>query len=292
MDALTALENLHLLKGGQMAHAGAWLLAKDIRKFTISADVVCALFLGTDKVRILDRRGFDGDIYSMIDDAVSYILSKINVGYIIRHVKREEQPELPEEALREAVVNALAHRDYRSTANVQVYIFKDRVEIVSPGGLPAGMTEADLGIKSIPRNPPLFGMLYRMDAVEHVGSGIKRIHNLCREHGVPEPRIEISEHWVTVIFPRPMQEPHIGQKSDTPQVAPQVKRLLETLREEASSAEIMKALELKDRKNFLKNYLKPALEAGVIGMTVPDKPKSRIQRYFRTELGKSLLDQR
>ncbi len=50
----------------------------------------------------------------------------------------------------EAVVNALAHRDYRSTANVQVYIFKDRVEIVSPGGLPAGMTEADLGFKSIP----------------------------------------------------------------------------------------------------------------------------------------------
>ena len=296
MDVLTALENLHLLKGGQMTHAGAWLLAKDIRKFTISADVACALFLGTDKVRILDRRGFDGDIYSMIDDVVSYILSKINVGYIIRHVKREEQPELPEEALREAVVNALAHRDYRSNANVQVYIFKDRVEIVSPGGLPAGMTEADLGFKSIPRNPLLFGMLYRMDAVEHVGSGIKRIHNLCREHGAPEPRIEISEHWVTVVFPRPAQESRIGNRSVTPQVAPQVapqvKRLLETLRGEASSAEIMKALKLKDRKNFLKNYLKPALEAGVVGMTVPDKPKSRVQRYFLTELGKSLLDQR
>ncbi len=54
----------------------------------------------------------------------------------------------------------------------------------------------------------------------------------------------------------------------------------------------MKALKLKDRKNFLKNYLKPALEAGVVGMTVPDKPKSRVQRYFLTELGKSLLDQR
>ena len=76
--------------------------------------------------------------------------------------------------------------------------------------MPAGMTEADLGFKSIPRNPLLFGMLYRMDAVEHVGSGIKRIHNLCREHGAPEPRIEISEHWVTVVFPRPAQESRIG----------------------------------------------------------------------------------
>ena len=145
--------------------------------------------MGTDKVRILDRRGFHGDVYSMIDDAVTYILSKINVAYIIKHVKREERPELPEEALREAVVNALAHRDYRSTANVQVYIFKDRVEIVSPGGLPAGMTEADLGVKSIPRNPLLFSVLHRMEAVENIGSGIKRIRTLCREYGVAEPKI-------------------------------------------------------------------------------------------------------
>ena len=159
--------------------------------------------MGTDKERILDRRGFDGDVYSMIDGVVTYILSKINIEYIIKRVKREERPELPEEALREAVVNALAHRDYRSTGNVQVYIFKDRVKIISPGGLPAGMTEADLGIKSIPRNPLLFGMLFRMDAVEHIGSGIKRIRNLCREYGVVEPRIEVSEHWFTVIFPRP-----------------------------------------------------------------------------------------
>ena len=71
---------------------------------------------------------------AIIDDVMVYLLSKINVEYIIKHVKRDERPELPEEALREAVVNALAHRDYRSTANVQVYIFKDRVEIVSPGG--------------------------------------------------------------------------------------------------------------------------------------------------------------
>ena len=78
--------------------------------------------------------------------------------------------------VREAVVNALVHRDYRSTANVQAYIFKDRIEVVSPGGLPAGMTEADLGEKSIPRNPLLFSILYRMNAVEHIGSGINRIH--------------------------------------------------------------------------------------------------------------------
>ena len=204
MDRLVALRNLGLVDSDdRMTHAGAWLLARDVRRFTTSAHVSCALFLGTEKVRILDRRDFHGDVPAMVDDAVAWILTKINVEFIIRHVRRQERPELPEEALREAVANAVAHRDYRSTANVQIYVFKDRIEIVSPGGLPAGMTEADLGTKSMPRNPLLFGMLYRMDVVEHIGSGIKRIRDLCREHGVAEPIIEVSEHWVTVTFPRP-----------------------------------------------------------------------------------------
>src|SRR3990172_1841051 len=107
--------------------------------------VACALFFGTDKVRILDRQNFSADIYSMIDAVVTYILSKINIELIIKHVKREERPELPEEALREVVVIALAHRDSREPANVQVYIFKERVEFLPLGGLPAGKTEADLG---------------------------------------------------------------------------------------------------------------------------------------------------
>ena len=176
MDRMVALRNLAMLDGeDRMTHAGAWLLARDVRRFTTTAHVSCALFLGTEKVRILDRRDFHSDIPTMVDDAVAWILTKINVEFIIWHVRREERPELPEEALRETVANAVAHRDYRSTANVQVYVFKDRIEIVSPGGLPAGMTEADLGSKSMPRNPLLFGMLYRMDVVENIGSGIKRV---------------------------------------------------------------------------------------------------------------------
>ncbi|MCY3593844.1 MAG: putative DNA binding domain-containing protein [Bacteroidetes bacterium] len=89
MEPVTALRNLHLIdENGRMTHAGAWLLAQDIRKFNISADVACALFMGTDKVRILDRRDFHGDVYSMIEDVMTWILSKINIEYIIKHVKR------------------------------------------------------------------------------------------------------------------------------------------------------------------------------------------------------------
>lgn len=306
MDPVTALTNLHLLGAdGRMTHAGAWLLARDIRKFNISADVACALFLGTDKVRILDRRGFNRDVYSMIDAVVTYILSKINVEYIIKHVKREERPELPEEALRETVVNALAHRDYRSTANVQVYIFKDRVEIVSPGGLPAGMTEADLGIKSIPRNPLLFAMLHRMEAVEHIGSGIKRIRGLCREYGVAEPRIEVSEHWFSVSFPRPAMpdddaHPEIhGAGTSGPQVprkypasTPQVMAILTaSLAGEVTREQLQSATGMKDREHFRKEYLNVLLGSGLLEMTIPDKPRSSKQRYRLTSKGRTLLEQ-
>jgi len=305
MDPVTALSNLHLLgPDGQMTHAGAWLLASDIRKFNISADVACALFMGTDKVKILDRRGFHSDVYSMIDETVAWILSKINVEYIIKHVKREERPELPEEALREAVVNALAHRDYRSTANVQVYIFKDRVEIVSPGGLPAGMTEADLGIKSIPRNPLLFAMLYRMEAVEHIGSGIKRIRSLCQEYNVADPHLEVSDHWFTVSFPRP-----VGQKSDTatetqqdaptPQVpskypasSPQVMAILTAAATgDVTREQLQTAAGLKDREYFRKKYLTVLLNSNLLEMTIPDKPRSSRQQYRLTALGHAMLKQ-
>ena len=215
MDRMVALRNLRLLDGeDRMTHAGAWLLARDIRRFTTTAHVSCALFMGTEKVRILDRRDFHRDIPTMIDDAVAWMLTKINVEFIIEHVQREERPELPEEALREAVANAVAHRDYRSTANVHIYLFKDRIEIVSPGGLPVGMTVADLGFKSMPRNPLLFGMLYRMGAVENIGSGIKRMHELCREHGVAKPTVDASDHWVTVTFPRPTGQVETEQTAD------------------------------------------------------------------------------
>ena len=308
-----ALHNLGLIgDDGVMTHAGAFLLARDIRKIQSSADLACALFMGTTKTTILDRRGFHSDVYTMVDEAVEWVLSKINIAYIIRGgVQREERPELPEDAIREALVNAVAHRDYRSTASVHVYLFKDRLEIVSPGGLPPGMTEADLGTKSVPRNRLLFRLLHRMDAVEEIGSGIRRIRDLCRDHGVAEPRIEVSEHWVTTVFARPHFGAGHGDRMDpqpdaqgrrdagrtpsrhqvTPQVTPQVRRLLKCLDRERSGMEILTLMALKDRKHLRSHYLLPALEAGLIEMTVPDKPRSRKQMYRMTPKGRVVLEE-
>ena len=214
LDSMTVLENLHLVKDTKMTHAGAWLLADDITRFTVQASVTCAVFRGSAKTHILDRKEFKGNLYDIYQEVMIYFQAKLNSALIPHAQGRDERLELPESALREALVNAIAHRDYRSTANVQVYIFQDRVEIVTPGGLPAGMREEDLGSRSVPRNPLLFNMLYRMKLVEQIGSGIQRIHDACLDHGVAEPAIHVSPDWLTVTFPR--QENAVAPPCNTP----------------------------------------------------------------------------
>ncbi|MCD6584681.1 MAG: putative DNA binding domain-containing protein [Desulfobacteraceae bacterium] len=290
MKPVTALENLHLLKNKKVSQAGAWLLCDDITRFNISGNVSCALFMGNDKARILDRKDFSGDVYSMIDSVMTYILTKINTELIIEKVKREERPELPEEALREAVVNALAHRDYRSTANVQIYIFQDRVEIVSPGGLPAGMVKADLGKKSIPRNPLLFSMLYRMNAVEHIGSGINRIHRACKDYGIKAPIVQVEGNWVSFIFLRPgsKKDPTIqgtmqGTMQDTMQATMQAdreKEILDFCQTPRSRKEIQNHIKISNRDYFRKEILNPFIQKGLLKMTIPEKPRSPKQKYY------------
>ena len=214
MEPQTALRDLKLLtEEGRMTQAGAWLLARDIRDVHRRAHVTCALFQGTEKINIMDRKDFHSGLHAMIDATVGWVESKLNTAYIIRgEACREERLELPAEAVREAVVNALAHRDYRSTGNVQVHISLDRLEIISPGGLPAGMSEAAPGSESRPRNALLFDLLCRMKAVEQVGGGVGRMRALCREHGCGEPQFRISSDSVTVTFPRP--DPQAGAQRD------------------------------------------------------------------------------
>ena len=278
-----------------MTHTGAWLLTDDITRASLSATVTCALFRGATKTHILDRKEFAGDLYSIYEDCMAYLQAKLNTALIPHARGRDERLELPVEALREALVNAIAHRDYRSTANVQVYIFQDRLEIVTPGGLPAGMRETDLGVKSVPRNPLLFGIFHRMDLVEKIGSGIKRIRQLCRDYAVAEPVFEVSESWVTTTFKRPTGQ--VGTKSRTsrdqvtPQVTPQVRRLLAVCDGELLREELQERIGLADRKHFRTDYLRPSLNAGLIEMTIPDKPRSRYQKYRLTVKGKALLDE-
>ena len=110
-------------------------------------------------------------------------------------MKRVETLEIPEEALREALINAMVHRDYFIQGRVQIDIYPDRLEITNPGKLL--FDEKDLGEISIARNPIIFDLAHRLHYVEKIGSGIKRIRNL-----VPDVKFEIGSNWFRVVFKR------------------------------------------------------------------------------------------
>lgn len=197
------LQNLSLLEDGQMKNAGVLLFCKKITNFFPNATISCILFQGDDKFKIIDQQEFDGDLHSNYQNAFAYLKSKLNTEYIIKGGPREEKLELPEEALREAILNAIAHRDYFSPANIMVNIFKNKVEITNPGGLIGNITVEDLFEKSIPRNFLLFGLMQRMELVEKAGSGLVRIRRAMKEYRLSIPVIKADKNWFSITFKRP-----------------------------------------------------------------------------------------
>jgi len=150
----------------------------------LQAKVVCVLYKGTEKLHILDKKDFYGNIIQNIEDAVMFVKRHINIEYKIENLRREEIPEIPDIALREAIVNAVCHRDYfEKGASVMIEIFDDRVEISNPGGLPSGLNAKEFGTKSVVRNPVIASLLNRADYIEQIGTGINRIKNSVKEHG-------------------------------------------------------------------------------------------------------------
>ena len=207
------LRNLHLLADDGVRNAGVLLFAKDPAKFFLQAVVVCAVFQGKGKAKIIDKRTVGGTLVECYTGTMAYFREHLNTEYVIRGGPREEILELPEEALREAILNALAHRDYRLTGAIQVHIFYDRVEMLNPGSLVPGLRIEDLGHVSLPRNPLLFGLMDRMELVENVGSGIKRIRDAMNEYGLRPPVIRPAETWFSLTFRRKGPDEAVGSLS-------------------------------------------------------------------------------
>ena len=165
------LSNLGVLeKNGSeliLNNAGVLFFAKDPARILPHCVVTCILFKGNSKVHILDRKSFEFDLLRNIDEAVLFIKRHLNLAYEIKELRRKEILEIPEFVLREAIVNAVAHRDYfERGANVQVDIFDNRIEISNPGGLPKGLKPENFGKHSVARNSLIAALLHRCNYLE------------------------------------------------------------------------------------------------------------------------------
>lgn len=204
--------------------------------------------------------------------------------------------EIPEIVLQELLVNALVHRDYFTSAPIRILIFNDRLEILSPGGLPDSLSLDDIRQgKTNRRNPTLAEHAFRLLPYRGMGSGIPRV---LREW----PQIELisegrgNQFTARVTRPRPQWEATAEQKEEriearvTDPVTDPVRRLLATLAKgPLSPSEIQRQLSLRHRPTFKANYLRPALDQGWIEPTLPDKPNSRLQQYRLSAKSQRLL---
>ncbi len=269
--------------------------------------LLCLWFLAKNKNagdKFSDMKSFEGPLHSIFEEAYTFIVrNTLSVSRFIKgNPKRQDSPLYPEEAIREALINALAHRDYSAASGgVSIHIHPRRLEIWNSGSLPDGVTAESLakGHISVLRNPDIAHALYLRGLMEKAGRGSVLMVQRCRDAGLRDPFWKSDPKLgVTVTFPAPEVPPEVGgaESVTAPVTAPvgiYLAKLLLLLgqQEPLGNEEIRLAFSLKSRRRLRDTYLNPALAAGLIERTLPDKPNSRLQKYRLTAQGRSWLAQ-
>lgn len=190
-EPLKVLEKLELVKEGKPTWGAILLFRKGQRRFLSQAAIHCGRF--KEETLVIDDRMIEDNIIEQIDEAMDFIRKNINVKFIMTgRPEREQVWDYPLEALREAIINAVCHRDYAILSNVEVRIYDDKLVVWSPGCLPSGITLDELYSphSSKLRNKGIAEVFYDMELIEQWGSGIEKMRKACRNAGLPEPAFE------------------------------------------------------------------------------------------------------
>ncbi len=200
------LQNFKLIRDGQLTNAAILLFGRDPTQFFNNLQVHCFHFHGTEKRKpIASQQPYEGRIFEVIDEAVEFVLGKIDRS-VGTHAMSTQAPvvyEIPRSVITEAIVNAVAHRNYCHNGFVQVIVFSDRVEVWNPGELPPGLTPERLREPHgpIPRNPLIAEPLFRVEYIQKAGTGTTDMIADCRRAGLPEPDFEQrGPHFVVTIW--------------------------------------------------------------------------------------------
>lgn len=273
--------NLNLLTDEGKYNYNAYLLADENN---ISIKLV--KYLGTSKMELIENQEYG---YCCLITATQRILDRLTVENTvyakIEYNGRKEVEMIDSKALKEAVINAMVHSDYTLTTTPIIELYSDRIEITSGGGLPQGLSQEEFleGVTA-PRNKELIRVFKDVDLIENIGSGVLRILD-----AYDKSCFKFMDHFLRVSF-KYKENPF---EYDTEQVKPnkiteqdkpnkkedKINLILEFCKEPKSVKEIMEYIGLKHRPTFMYDYLNPLLEKDKLQMTIPDKPKSRNQKY-------------
>lgn len=304
----TVLDKLQLLNDGEPNNAAAALFGTNTYEYP-QFRMRMARFRGTNKLEFIDNQRAEGNFFDLLDAGMAFFFKHLSLSGKIVGWVREEHLEIPAEALREALINALCHRQYEKyNLTIGIAIYDDRIEIENPGILPPPLTPETIKQPHIsyPYNPIMADVLFKTTFLENWGSGAGRIIDACRTQNVPEPEWKMQGGFVVVTFRYPNGR-SINAKQAIPQVTPQVtpqatpqvtpqgglheyepsthqvRTLIEAMPVGYMQlVAIMELCGLKDRKAFRSDYVFPALKEGVIEREYPNNPNHPRQRYQLT----------
>ncbi len=282
IDVKVVLDKLELIEGDYLLNAGAALFCD----CGIINELQIAKFASDERLTFTDIRRYSGSVMELKKKAEQYIIDAMDWRVEFGNLTRKEIPEIPLDAIREAITNSFGHRMFDSGQSNEIAIFKNRIEIYNPGAFPVNKTPESYVVgnqRPIRRNPLITRTLYYSKDMESFATGLKRIKNACNKAGC---RVEFKtlEDAFIVVFYR-----YVTQNlSDTAQKTAQkiiqkeerINALLQYCKEPKNRKEMMEFLGIKHRTTFRSDYLNPLLNDGKIAMTLPDKPRSKNQKFY------------
>ena len=241
--------------------------------------------LGDSGERFIDNKRIEGSLPEMLDGAIQFVRNNMRTKTIINPEtgRREDKTDYPITAVREAIVNALIHRDYSIQTEgmpIQLIMYEDRMEIRNPGGIYGRTGANQLGkVQPDTRNPVLAGALEVLGITENRYSGIPTIRKVMKEYGLPQPVFSDERGSFNVRFGK---EPEHKLMSDATAGTTKIadRDLISFCETPRSRDEICEFLNLKSKAYVVKEYVAPLIEEGLIEMSIPEKPRSSHQRYF------------
>jgi ATP-dependent DNA helicase RecG len=196
-----------LTPDGTPTVSGLLLFGKHPQEFLSQSGIVFVRFVGTeprgkDGLAGYGRRAeLGGPLARLLESAWNIVWEEMRVGAVVVGLQREEQPEYPSFAVREALVNAVAHRDYRlSGRRAEIRMFEDRLEVITPGGLPGYITVDNIVEEHFSRNPRLVSGLFQWGYIEELGLGIDRMIEEMMQRGHPAPEFKATPYTFTVVL--------------------------------------------------------------------------------------------
>jgi predicted HTH transcriptional regulator len=296
------LQTLRLLalNQGRLAPTIGGLLLFGRHRDSVFPDawIQCGRFIGRDKANIFDHIEIHEHLPLAVEQVMAFLKKHAMRGAdFSAGLRRKDVWSIPLTILREVVVNAVVHADYsQKGAPIRVMFFDDRIEVENPGILLPGMTLEDMmqGVSRL-RNRVIARVFRELNLIEQWGSGIPRIFREAEKLHLPRPAIiEVGMRVRAIIY---LAEPLAPLSNDvteevTGEVTEEVEKVLMVMQGEMKRADIQAVLQLKHADHFREHYLLPALNTGLLEMTIPDKPRSSKQRYRLTPLGLQWCTQR